>query len=98
MDKNSRVSVVEFRQLLITLKEHTHDTCIRVRIMGQLWEQNFMRIIHVSETHVFLRNEAEESPLKYFKLDEVMNFEIDKPFQDFKPHDHYNVLPLFVKS
>lgn len=87
-----KVAVLELRRLLIELKEHRPDICIRYRLMGQMWAQNFSRVIEVSDRGVLLHDEHSNRHVSISDLSKIMQFELDKSFQSYQPHNHYDVI------
>jgi len=88
-----KVAVIEFRRLLVELKEHRPDICIRYRLIGQMWAQYFMRVVYVTENGVLLNNETSNKLITIPELPQIMQFELDKPFQLYHPYFHYEVVP-----
>jgi hypothetical protein len=91
MTETAEVTTLELRRLLIELRDKRPDICIRFRLLGEMWFQQFTRIIVVTETGVILNNEVSNRLRKVNDLLNVMQFEIDHTFQNFKPHYHYSV-------
>jgi hypothetical protein len=87
------ISVLELKRLLHELNDKQSYTCIRVRLIGQLWQQAFMHIATIYNDGVLLYNEQDRRFLRITKLANIMQFEIDHSFQNFQAHDHYNVIP-----
>ena len=85
------VSVLELKRLLIELSDKRPDICIRFRLLGEMWFPHFMRIIIVTEGGVLLNNEVSNKLVRVYDLGNVMQFEIDRTFQNFKPHNHYSI-------
>ncbi len=90
----SLISVLELKRLLVDLKEKRPDICLRYRLLGEMWANNFMRVIHVSEHGVLLNDEHTNRLINLSDLSLMMQFEIDAPFQGFQPHFHYHVKPM----
>lgn len=88
------ISVIDLRRLLTDLHEKRQDVCIRYRMLGELWMPNFMSVFHVSEKGVMLIDEVNHMHISIIDLANVMQFEIDQPFQGFHPYFHYEVQPL----
>jgi hypothetical protein len=86
------ISVLELKQLLHSLNDRQPYTCIRVRLVGQLWQQSFMHVSAVYDDGVLLHNERDGRFLNVGKLSNIMQFEIDHSFQNFAPHNHYDVI------
>lgn len=85
------VSTVELRRLLVELKEKRSDIHLRFRLIGQLWRQNFLKIIDVNDRGVVLVDEVDNALIFLTDLSRIMQFEIDANFQGFSPHHHYTV-------
>ena len=91
MAETAEISVLELRRLLIELRDKRPDICVRFRLLGEMWFPHFMRIVLVTETGVILNNEVSNTLVKVSHLIQVMQFEIDRRFQNFMPHFHYNL-------
>lgn len=85
------VSVIELKRLLIDLSDKRPDICIRFRLLGEMWFPHFMRIILVTDRGVVLNNEVSNKLVRVYDLGNVMQFEIDRTFQNFKPLFHYSI-------
>ena len=88
------ISVLELKQLLIELRDKRNNICFRYRLLGEMWKQNFMRIVDVTEKAVVLNDEI-SNKLIFLDLSQVMQFEIDAAFQNYQPHFHYEVTPYY---
>ena len=88
------ISVLELKQLLIELRDKRSNICFRYRPLGEMWKQNFMSILDVTEKSVVLNDEI-SNKLIFLDLSVVMQFEIDAAFQNYQPHFHYEVTPYF---
>lgn len=85
------VSLLELKRLLHELKD-SQNTCIRVRLIGQLWQQSFMRVSVISDSGVVLCNENTGGFINIPQLSTILQFEIDHSFKIFQPHFHYDVV------
>ena len=88
-----KVAVLELRRLLVELKEHRPDICVRYRMIGQMWAQNFLRVVHVTDEGVLLNDETSNKLITIPNLSQVIQFELDKAFQLYQPYFHYEVAP-----
>ena len=94
MDQHTKpVAVLELRRLLFDLKEHRPDICIRYRVIGQMWATHFLRVIHLTNKGAFLNDEAHGELITIPDISRLMQFELDKPFQNYQPYFHYDVVP-----
>ena len=86
------ITVLELRKLLIDLKTYQPNTCIRIRLLGEMWFPSFMNIILVTEKGIVL-NDEKFSRLRVIPLlSGIAQFEIDQRFQSFQPHFHYEII------
>lgn len=92
MPHTAEISVLELKRLLIELHEKRPDICVRFRLLGEMWLLQFMRVVLVTDTGVILNNEVSNELVRVRDLTYVMQFEIDRRFQNFRPHNHYNVV------
>lgn len=90
--KSNDISLLELRKLLVALKEHRNDICVRFRVLGQMWYPNFSRVITLTEERVMV-NDERLNRLISLDLRNIMQFEIEDRFQDFNGHQHYDVAP-----
>jgi hypothetical protein len=87
------VEVLELRRLLYELKDQRSDICIRFRLIGEMWQPSFSRVIKLIESGVVLLNEENNLAVSIKDLREVVQFEIDARYQNFHPHNHYDLEP-----
>jgi hypothetical protein len=93
MDRtNNLISVIELKRLLIDLKEKRPGICVRFRLMGELWARNFMSIAGVTDKGVVLKDSPNNNFIAISNLSDIMQFEIDEPFQGFRPYNHYDIV------
>jgi hypothetical protein len=98
MTETKAVTVLELKRLLIELTDKRPDICVRFRLIGEMWFQHFTRIIVVTETGVIINDEVSARLIRVRDLSNVMQFEIDRGFQNFKPHYHYTVNMMDVSN
>jgi hypothetical protein len=91
MAETAEISVLELKRLLIELRDKRPDICIRFRLLGEMWFPHFMRIVLVTAKGVVLNNEVSNKLVIINRLSQVIQFELDRRFQNFKPHFHYNL-------
>jgi len=92
-EKNNAISVVELKRLLTDLKEKKPGVCLRFRLLGELWAKSFMTIASLSDKGVVLKDDSTNSFVAVSNLVDIIQFEIDEPFQGYKPYNHYDVYP-----
>ena len=91
MAEKEGVTILELRRLVVELRDKRPDICVRFRLLGEMWFPHFTRIVLVTETGVILNNEVTNKLIRVVDLSNVMQFEIDHTFQNYKPHDHYHI-------
>lgn len=89
--KNNPVPVLELRRLLYELKDLRPDICVRFRMIGEMWQSYHMRIVQLTENGVALNDEHTGKLIFVRDLKHIMQFELDKAFQQYQPHFHYVV-------
>lgn len=87
------VPALELRRLLFEIKDLRSDIHIRFRLMGEMWQSHHCRVVQLTEKGVVMFNDKENRLFFVADLNNVMQFEIDQPFQHFQPHFHYMVDP-----
>jgi len=89
----SLISVIEFKQLLVSLKEKRPDIGIRYRLLGEMWAMNFRPVVFISERGAIFLDVDTNKLIFISDLSNVMQFEIDERFQGYQPFFHYDVKP-----
>lgn len=87
----AEVSVLELKRLLVLLAENVHTVCFRYRLIGEMWETNFVRVVQVTDKGVFLRDERKNRMISIPNLKMIMQFELDGSIHNFQPNFHYDV-------
>jgi hypothetical protein len=89
--QESQVQFLELRRLLYELKDQRPDICVRFRLIGEMWQNSFSRVIKLTENGVVLMNESNNQAVVIKDLRELVQFEIDARYQNYHPHNHYNL-------
>lgn len=90
-EHNNLITILELRRLLQELKDSRPDIGVRFRMMGEMWHKNHLQIFIISEKGVILNHRSQRDLVIISNLNNVMQFDIDHPFQQFRPHFHYHV-------
>jgi hypothetical protein len=85
------INVLELKRLLFALKDSNSGICIRFRLLGEMWQINHSKILQVTEKGVALVDDTTNKLIFIQDLTVIMQFEIDKTFQNYQPHFHYTV-------
>jgi hypothetical protein len=92
MTKSSKdISISELKRLLYDLHDRQSYTCIRFRLLGEMWQKNFFRIFSIDDDTVIFSEETTGRLLKITDLMSIMQFELDHNFQQFIAYFHYGV-------
>jgi hypothetical protein len=92
MTKDSKdISISELKRLLYELHDKHAYTCIRFRLLGEMWQKNFLRIFSINDDTVIFSDETSGRLLKVTDLMSIMQFELDHNFQQFIAYYHYAV-------
>jgi len=83
------LTVQELKRLLIELKEQP-DICIRYRLLGELWQDSFVRVISLYHDCLFLQDE--NHILRIPNISNIIQFEIDRNFLGLQRNYHYDVV------
>lgn len=87
----SQISVTELKRLLVTITDNRLNVCIRYRLVGEMWQANYMRILKVTNQGLLLSDETKNKLIALHDLSQIIQFELDTAFHAFEPHFHYNV-------
>ena len=98
MADQNQISLLELRRLLHELRDHGLDTGIRFRLIGEMWQPMHHQVLHLTAHGVALKDPVSKKLLLIPDLSQVMQFEIDNPYQQYQPHFHYSVDPVLVQS
>jgi len=85
------ISISELKRLLYDLHDKQSYTCIRFRLLGEMWQKNFLRISSINDYAVIFSDEISGRLLKITDLMTIMQFELDHNFQQFIAYFHYDV-------
>jgi hypothetical protein len=83
-------SAQHLKQILIDIEENGTNVCVRFRQIGELWSENFVRVIRVTDDRVLVNDEV-KNKLISFDLNAIVQFEVDQGFKSVEPHNHYDV-------
>jgi hypothetical protein len=88
------VTTSELRVLLRQLRDKSSGTCIRVRLIGQLWNESFMNVRAVTDKGVVFENcqGASNQVTSISDLTNIIQFELENSFEHYEPHFHYSVV------
>ena len=87
------ISALELKRLLVEIAEKRPQVCLRYRLIGEMWQPNFMRVKDVTDKGVFLKDELQNKTVLIPDLKWIVQFELDGPIHSFAPNFHYQVLP-----
>lgn len=86
------VSVLELKQLLVTIVDARLQTCFRYRLLGEMWKPNFVRVLKAVDKGVLLHDEIKNQLISIPDLQQIVQFEIDQAVHAFRPHFHYGLV------
>jgi hypothetical protein len=90
--RKKSLTVLELKRLLIELKEKRPDICIRYRLIGEMWMDNFTSIRSVVGNSMFVNYERIGMSIHIPNIGNIIQFEIDHTFQQYEAHFHYDVV------
>jgi hypothetical protein len=89
--KKRSITSLQLRQLLIDIKEHGPNVCVRYRLEGELWQRFFVRVMLVREQRVLVLDEVSDKLISVPILP-IIQIELDNAFKQYQPYDHYDIL------
>lgn len=95
-EKNHLLPFLELKRLVQELADLRPDISFRYRLIGEMWQTNFLTILQVTEKGAVLVEETTRRLFIIPDLTSVMQFELDQAFRQFAPHNHYTVEPALV--
>lgn len=90
-NKKRVIPALELKRILIDIYEHRVDINVRFRLVGQMWQNHFARVVTVIEDRILLNNETQKQFIS-LDLKHVIQFEIDGKFREFEPNFHYDIV------
>lgn len=92
------ISALELKRILVEITEKQPGVSLRYRLMGEMWQPNFMRVLKVTGKGVMLNDEQKNKLIVLPDLNMIVQFELDVRFQHYQPHFHYSVSPELLES
>ena len=83
------ITPLDFKRILFELWEHSPQTKIRLRVMGKMWDRNFLQVVHITGGDAIILHGSDE--MKQVSINDIVQFELETKFQDFRPNNHYTV-------
>jgi hypothetical protein len=90
--RKKSLTVLELKRLLIELKEKRPDICIRYRLIGEMWIDNFASIRSIIGNSMFVSYEQFGMSIHIPNIGNIMQVEIDQTFQQYEAHFHYDIV------
>ncbi|HEY9008175.1 MAG TPA: hypothetical protein VIM75_18665 [Ohtaekwangia sp.] len=85
------ISILELRKLLYELRDRKANVCFRVRMIGEMWRTNFLKIFELTENGAVLIDCVTNQPVIIHDLGTIMQVEFDQRYQQYEPYFHYAV-------
>ena len=86
------VSTTQLKALFAQLLLDPSGVCVRTRLLGEMWHPNFMHVLMITKTGVIILNdEVLRKAVTILRTEDIVQFEIDRKFQIYEPHFHYDV-------
>jgi hypothetical protein len=85
------IEVHELKKQLSSIVEDRLPICFRYRLMCDMWQPNFMRVLKVDDDGVLLNDEVRNRLISITDLSNIIQFEFDAPLRKFQPHFHYEL-------
>ena len=87
----NQVSIPELHLLLRSIIDLRPNVLIRFRLIGELWQTNFLRVVRLEENSAVFYDERNDRNALISDIKSFMQFELDSHFQQYEPHFHYTI-------
>lgn len=78
--------------MLVAIADNRSGPAVRYRIMGEMWQPNFMRVLKVAESgSLLLHDPVKNNIIAVPDFSAIIQFELDGSLYDLEPHFHYTV-------
>jgi hypothetical protein len=94
MENSENVSPFQMRTLMHEIKELQPHILCRFRLIAEMWQLTFLQIVKLTELGGIFCNPSTGQFVEVKDLNNIMQFELDSPFQQYRPHFHYTINPL----
>jgi hypothetical protein len=88
---DKKISPAELKRLLVSITTDAVRPCFRYRLLGEMWQSDFMRVVIVKDDSLILNDQLKNRLVAIRDLKSIMQFELDGALQSFQPHFHYDV-------
>jgi len=89
------VDLLELKQLLTRLSDNSKLVVyFRFRLSGERWYPNFTKVLSLTDTGVTVVDSSTAKVVTIPDLIDIVQFEIDDRFYNYRPCFHYEVRPL----
>jgi hypothetical protein len=88
----SDISILELKSLLVTITDNRLKVYFRYRLLGEMWQTNFVRVVKVTDNGVVLHDKIKNKTISLSDLKMIIQFELDGSLYAFEPNFHYNVV------
>ena len=86
------VTTTQLRAFFAEVVANPSGMCVRTRLLGEMWHPNFMHLLMVTKGGVIILNdEVLRKAITIMRIEDIIQFEIDRKFQIYEPHYHYDV-------
>ncbi len=83
----------EFRMVLRELEGQAGISEVKVRELGELWNQNYLTVVKVDEGQIVLKENGNASSVRVANLEQVVQVEFKSGFRSYQPDLVYGVRP-----
>lgn len=86
------VTTTQVQALFADMVANPSGVCARTRLLGEMWYPNFMHLLMITKSGVIIFNdEVLRKAVTVLRIEDIIQFEIDRKFQVYEPHFHYDV-------
>ncbi len=91
MTEKNKINAIQLKDLLHEISHLRPDICIRFRLIGEMWQANYFRIVKLTKSGLILNDEVANQLFVIPDLNMIMQLELDHAFQQYQPNFHYSI-------
>ena len=74
------LNIAQLKSLLATIADNKLNICVRFRMVGEMWQPNFMRVLKLTDEGVLLNDPIKNKLITVRDLRQVIQVELDSQF------------------
>ena len=87
------VSFIQLKALLTSIKDGNNPVHVRFRVLGGMWQRDFMEVIDVDDDRIIFKSENGGKLIILNDMKMIVQFELYHSLAAYQPNYHYTVVP-----